>query len=224
MKYSVIVTGSTGMVGKGILIECLEHDAIERVLVVNRILLNLKHAKLKELIIPDFMNLKDVKSELEGYDACFFSLGISSIGISKKDYERTTFDLTTHFAKTFLSKNDNSVFTYVTGSGTNSFENGKAHWANVKGKTENFIINQPFRASYMFRPGYIHPYKGVGSKTVWVKLLYLFFGLIYQVLKFFPATATNSINMGKAMIYCLINGNNSNILNNNEINKLANKL
>ena len=167
------------------------------------------------------INLKNIEDDLKGYNACFFSLGVSSIGISKEDYEKITYELTMHFAKTFLDKNKDSIFTYVTGAGTDSTEKGKVHWARVKGKTENRILDMPFRAAYMFRPGYIHPYRGVGSKIIWVSLLYGIFGILYQILKFFPRTATNSINMGRAMIYCLNGEYKEKILNNKEINEVA---
>ncbi len=209
------------MVGKGVLLECLDHNWVEKVLVVNRSSINLTHPKLKELLVSDFMDLKNIEDDLKGYNACFFSLGVSSIGISKEDYEKITYELTMHFAKTFLDKNKDSIFTYVTGAGTDSTEKGKVHWARVKGKTENRILDMPFRAAYMFRPGYIHPYRGVGSKTIWVSLLYGIFGILYQILKFFPRTATNSINMGRAMIYCLNGEYKEKILNNKEINEVA---
>ena len=221
MKYNVVITGSTGMVGKGVLLECLDHKWVEKVLVVNRSSINLTHPKLRELLVSDFMDLKNIEDDLKGYDACFFSLGVSSIGISKEDYEKITYELTIHFAKTFLDKNKDSIFTYVTGAGTDSTEKGKVHWARVKGKTENRILDMPFRAAYMFRPGYIHPYRGVGSKIIWVSLLYGIFGILYQILKFFPRTATNSINMGRAMIYCLNGEYKEKILNNKEINEVA---
>ena len=221
MKYNVVITGSTGMVGKGVLLECLDHKWVEKVLVVNRSSINLTHPKLRELLVSDFMDLKNIEDDLKGYDACFFSLGVSSIGISKGDYEKITYELTIHFAKTFLDKNKDSIFTYVTGAGTDSTEKGKVHWARVKGKTENRILDMPFRAAYMFRPGYIHPYRGVGSKIIWVSLLYGIFGILYQILKFFPRTATNSINMGRAMIYCLNGDYKEKILNNKEINEVA---
>ena len=221
MKYNVVITGSTGMVGKGVLLECLDHKWVEKVLVVSRSSINLTHPKLRELLVSDFMDLKNIEDDLKGYDACFFSLGVSSIGISKGDYEKITYELTIHFAKTFLDKNKDSIFTYVTGAGTDSTEKGKVHWARVKGKTENRILDMPFRVAYMFRPGYIHPYLGVGSKTIWVSLLYGIFGILYQILKFFPRTATNSINMGRAMIYCLNGDYKEKILNNKEINEVA---
>ena len=221
MKYDVVITGSTGMVGKGVLLECLDHNWVEKVLVVNRSSINLTHPKLKELLVSDFMDLKNIEDDLKGYNACFFSLGVSSIGISKEDYTKITYELTMHFAKTFLDKNKDSIFTYVTEAGTDSTEKGKVHWARVKGKTENRILDMPFRAAYMFRPGYIHPYRGVGSKTIWVSLLYGIFGILYQILKFFPRTATNSINMGRAMIYCLNGEYKEKILNNKEINEVA---
>ena len=160
MKYNVVITGSTGMVGKGVLLECLDHKWVEKVLVVSRSSINLTHPKLRELLVSDFMDLKNIEDDLKGYDACFFSLGVSSIGISKGDYEKITYELTIHFAKTFLDKNKDSIFTYVTGAGTDSTEKGKVHWARVKGKTENRILDMynrnyecHFDLLYLYRRG-----------------------------------------------------------------------
>ena len=165
MKYKVVITGSTGMVGKGVLIECLESDLIEKVLVINRSSINMNHPKLTEIILEDFNNLDEIRDELVGYDGCFHSMGVSSLGVSKDVYENITYDVTIKLAKLFLEKNPNSTFTYVTGAGTDSTESGKIHWARIKGKTENELLRMPFKKSYMFRPGYIHPMKGVGSRT-----------------------------------------------------------
>ena len=224
MKYKVIITGSTGMVGRGVLLECLSSDLIEEALVINRKKIKINHSKLKEIILEDFNDIDKIGSRLKGYNACFFSMGISSIGKSKKAYKEVTHDLTIKFSEVFLKSNPNSIFTYVSGAGTDSTENGKTHWARVKGKTENTILKMPFKASYMFRPGYIHPYKGVGSKTLWVSILYIFSGIIYQVLKYFPSMATNSINVGKAMIFCLNGDYEKKILNNKEINEVSDLL
>ena len=120
MKYNVVITGSTGMVGKGVLLECLDHKWVEKVLVVNRSSLNLTHPKLRELLVSDFMDLKNIEDDLKGYDACFFSLGVSSIGISKGDYEKITYELTIHFAKTFLDRNkDSTKFSDIEQKGIN---------------------------------------------------------------------------------------------------------
>jgi hypothetical protein len=224
MQYKVKITGSTGMVGKGVLLECLDHKLIKEALVINRKTLNIDHPKLKEILLKDFNEIEKIGPHLEGYNACFFSMGISYIGILKDTYERVTHDLTIKFSKVFLKYNPNSIFTYVSGAGTDSSESGKIHWAKIKGKTENKILKMPFKASYMFRPGFIHPYRGVRSKTLWVNILYIFFGIIYQMLKYFPSTATISINVGKAMIYCLNGDYDKKILNNKEINEVSDLL
>lgn len=221
MKYKVIITGSTGMVGKGILIECLECDLIENVLVINRSSINMNHPKLTEIILEDFNNLEEIRDELVGYDGCFHSMGVSSLGVSKDVYENITYDVTIKLAKLFLEKNPNSTFTYVTGAGTDSTESGKIHWARIKGKTENELLRMPFKKSYMFRPRYIHPMKGVGSRTLWIQLLYKIIGVLYVFLKYFPSSATNTVNIGKAMICCLDRKLDIVILNNKDINEIA---
>ena len=221
MKYKVVITGSTGMVGKGVLIECLESDLIEKVLVINRSSINMNHPKLTEIILEDFNNLDEIRDELVGYDGCFHSMGVSSLGVSKDVYENITYDVTIKLAKLFLEKNPNSTFTYVTGEGTDSTESGKVHWARIKGKTENELLRMPFKKSYMFRPGYIHPMKGVGSRTLWIQLLYKIIGVLYVFLKYFPSSATNTVNIGKAMICCLDRKMDIVILNNKDINEIA---
>ena len=221
MKYKIIITGSTGMVVRGVLLECLDHEKIEKILIINRRSLKMEHPKLSEILLEDFHKIEVIESKLKGYDACFFCLGVSSIGISKSEYEKTTYDLTIHFSEVFLKRNSRSIFTYFSGAGTDSTEKGKVHWTKIKGKTENKISEMPFKVSYMFRPGYIHLYRGVAPKVLWMNILYLFFGMIYQVLKYFLGTATNSINVGRAMIPCLNGEYENNILNNKEINLLA---
>lgn len=218
---NVIITGSTGMVGKGVLLECLEDTRIDLVLIVNRSSINFTHPKLKELLISDFMELEQVKKQLTGFDACFFCAGTSAIGKSEEEYTKITFDITTHFASVFREVNPNSYFSYVTGVGTDSTEKGRSMWARVKGKTENTLINMGFKATYMFRPGYIQPMKGVKSKTFWYDSLYMIFKPIYYILKHFPSSATNSKNMGKAMINLICNDAPSQILHNKEINQTA---
>ena len=140
MKYKVIITGSTGMVGNGVLIECLESDLIEKVLVINRSSINMNHPKLTEIILEDFNNLEEIRDKLVGYDGCFHSMGVSSLGVSKDVYENITYDVTIKLAKLFLEKNPNSTFTYVTGAGTDSTESGKIHWARIKGKLKTSYL------------------------------------------------------------------------------------
>lgn len=221
MGYKVVITGTTGMVGKGVLLECIDHPSIENILIVNRSSVGITHPKVKEVLIEDFFELSSVSDELNGFDACFFCLGITSIGQSEASYTKTTYDLTLNFAETFIDQNVKSIFCYVSGTGTDSSEKGRTMWARVKGKTENRLLEMPFKRAYMFRPGYIQPLRGIKSKTQWYALLYLIFKPIYLILKHFPSTATNTTNMGLAMINSLEGKYAKSILENKEINELA---
>ena len=221
MGYKVLITGTTGMVGKGVLLECLDHRSIEHVLVVNRRPLGLKHAKLREVLVKDFFDLSHILEKLKGIDACFFCLGVTSLGQSETAYTRITYELTLYFAQAFLDQNPESVFCYVSGTGTDSSEKGRSMWARVKGKTENELLAMPFKKAYMFRPGYIQPLRGIKSKTSWYAALYMVFKPIYLILKHFPSTATNTTNMGLAMINSLKGHYSKTILENKDINELA---
>jgi hypothetical protein len=149
---NVIITGATGMVGEGVLLTCLEHPAIAQVLLVSRKQYGLQHPKLKECIVPDFLHLDDVRSQLTGYDACFFCAGISSAGMSEANYTHITYDITLHFAGVLASLNPQMVFCYVSGALTDSSEKGSIMWARVKGRTENALTRLGFRSVYNFRP------------------------------------------------------------------------
>src|SRR5947208_2007730 len=163
----VIVTGATGMVGEGVLLECLQNAKVSAVLMINRKHYELVHPKLKELIVPDFSQLHQFAEQINGYDACFFCAGISSVGMKEEKYKSITYDTTLSFAKTLLANNGNMVFTYVSGSGTDSSEKGRLMWARIKGKTENDLMKLPFRGEYNFRPGGMLPYPGQKN---WKKL------------------------------------------------------
>ena len=170
MKIKAIITGSTGMVGKGVLLECLESPHVESVLVINRHSVDLKHEKLKEIIHTDFQDLSAIEEQLTGYNTCYFCLGVSAAGMSEKDYSRITYDLTLNFAQTLLKLNPELTFCYISGAGTDSSEKGRMMWARVKGKTENALLALPFKAAYMLRPAFIQPMKdiinpGSGSYT-----------------------------------------------------------
>ena len=216
----VIITGTTGMVGRGVLIECLESPIIEEVLVINRNSLKLNHPKLKEIIHKDFFNFDSIQKELEGYDACFHCMGVSSIGMKEEEYHRFTYGMTEELAKTLFDINPQMIFNYVSGEGTDSSEKGKVMWARVKGKTENMILNMGFKDAYMFRLQVILPLKGVKSKTYWVNVFYKlmrpFFGLLVK-----RKNITTSVNVGKAMINSVLVGSSSKLLENEMVNKLA---
>ena len=210
------------MVGKGVLLECLDSPKVSKVLAIVRRSMNLENAKLKELVVEDFFNLDSVKTQLADYDACFFCLGISSMGQSEESYTIITNKLTMHFAETYLELNpDESVFCYVSGTGTDNSEKGRFMWARVKGKTENALLKLPFKSAYMFRPGYIQPMRGIKPKTKLSSAFYAVFRPIYVVLRYFPNTATNTTNLGKAMINVVDKKSEYQFLGNKEINAMA---
>jgi nucleoside-diphosphate-sugar epimerase len=156
----VIITGATGMVGEGVLFECLQNENVKEVLIISRKHYACDHSKLKELIVPDFFQLDQFADSIQGYDACFFCAGVSSVGMKEDKYTYITYDTTLSFAKTLLTYNPNMVFIYVSGSLTDSSEKGKLMWARVKGKTENDLNKLPFKTEYNFRPGVMLPFKG----------------------------------------------------------------
>ena len=221
MGYKIILTGATGMVGKGVLLECMDAPEIEQVLLVSRRTAGINHPKVREILVQDFFDLSAIEEDFKGYDACFFCLGITSIGETEASYRRITYDLSLNFARSFIKYNENSIFCYVSGTGTDSSEKGKIMWARIKGKTENALLKMPFKKAYMFRPGYIQPQKGIKSKTKWVQAMYTLFWPVYSILKHFPGTATNTTNMGLAMINSLTADYPKQVLGNKEINKLA---
>src|SRR6202012_2283675 len=157
MKVRAIITGATGMVGEGVLHECLISDEVEHVLVINRKPCGITHPKLEEVIHTDFFNLAPIEGKLQNYNACFFCLGVSSIGMKEDEYTKMTYTLTMHVATTLSRLNNNMVFCYVSGASTDSTEKGKSMWARVKGKTENDLMKLPFKAVYALRPGFIRP-------------------------------------------------------------------
>ena len=161
----VLVTGATGMVGQGVLLECLRDPRVERVLSLGRSPTGRTDPKLEELVQPDLTGLAQVEDRLRGYDACFFCLGVSSAGMSEVDYRKVTFDLTTSVAQTLVRLNPAMSFVYVSGAGTDSTEHGRAMWARVKGQTENALLRLPFRGAYMFRPGVIRSKDGIRSRS-----------------------------------------------------------
>src|SRR5471032_805043 len=159
MKIKAIVTGATGMVGEGVLLECLIHPEVEQILVVNRKPGGVLHPKLREIIHADFFDLAPIEPQLIGYNACFFCLGVSSVGMKQEEYKHLTNDLTLNVGKLLVRLNPEMTFCYVTGAGTDSSEQGRVAWARVKGATENALLRL-FKKSYMFRPGFMKPSPG----------------------------------------------------------------
>ena len=216
----VIITGTTGMVGKGVLLECLENSLISEVLVINRAPLNLKNAKLKEVILKDFSFLENIKDKLVGYDAMFHCMGVSAIRLSEEKYNQVTFEITKTLCDILYENNPLMVFNYVSGSGTDSSEKGKIMWARIKGKTENYILQKKFKNAYMFRPGIIIPEKGIKSRTKWYNMAYVVLNPFFGILKKSKNITTTS-KLGVAMINSLCKGYKITHLENKEINELA---
>src|SRR3984893_16155641 len=169
----VILFGATGMVGQGVMRECLLDADVETVLAVGRSPTGVQNAKLREIVHDNFLDFSAIESQLAGYDACFFCLGVSSVGMSEERYRHLTYDITLGAATTLSSLNRGRVCVYVTGQGTDSTEQGRLMWARVKGKTENDLLKLPFKAAYMFRPAGIQPLHGIRSRTAWVQAIYV---------------------------------------------------
>jgi uncharacterized protein YbjT (DUF2867 family) len=197
----VILFGATGMVGQGVLRECLLDPDVESVLAVGRSATGQANAKLREIVHADFLDFSAIESQLAGFDACFFCLGVSSLGMDEERYRHLTYDITMAAATTLARLNPGMVFTYVTGRGTDSTEKGPLMWARVKGKTENDLLKLPFKAAYMFRPAGIQPLHGVKSKTGWVQAIYVVSAPLLSLLtRVAPAYMTTSEQVGRAMI------------------------
>lgn len=221
-RMKVVVTGSTGMVGKGVLLECLDDDRIGEVLVINRSSLGMQHPKLKEVLLKNFADPTPIKDELKGYDAVYFCLGVSAGGMSESDYAQITYDYTLAFANMFKEVNPNGTFIYVSGTGTDSSEKGRMMWARVKGKTENDILKLGFKQVFMFRPGVIRPMRGIASRTPLYNTAYVIIKPLWPLLTALLGNSiTDTTKIGKAMINVTINGSDKQHFENVEINKLA---
>ena len=210
------------MVGQGALRECLDHADVTSVLVVGRSSSGIKHEKAREVIHDDFLDYSGIEDALRGYDACFFCLGVSAAGMSEQDYHRVTYEFTLRAAETLAKLNPDMTFCYVSGTGTDSTERDRSMWARVKGKTENHLMRLPFKAAFMFRPGYIQPLKGIKSKTRLYRLSYAVVGPFYPVLKtLFPHFVTTTEKLGLAMIRVAGTGYPRQVLENRDINALV---
>ncbi|HEV2483365.1 MAG TPA: epimerase [Puia sp.] len=249
----VIITGTTGMVGEGVLHECLRHPAVEAVLILNRKPLGLTHPKLREIVHPDFYNLAPVESQLTGYNACFFCLGVSSVGMPAEEYYKVTYTLTMHVAQTLSRLNPlpaptgppaaspsgnpanranpanpaasaqaatpgNMIFAYVSGAGTDSTEKGRSRWARVKGKTENDLMQLPFRRVYAFRPGFIKPIKGLSNAHAFYKYVNWLFPLGRAL---YPGGFATLSEVGLAMIHLALHCDGDAIVSGKDIIRYA---
>jgi uncharacterized protein YbjT (DUF2867 family) len=215
----VVLFGATGMVGQGVLRECLLDPDVESVLSVGRTATGQPHVKLRELVHRDFLDFSPIESELSGFEACFFCLGVSSAGMKEEDYRRITYDFTMAAARRLARLNPDMTFVYVSGMGTDSSERGRTMWAKVKGKTENELLGLPFKAAYMFRPGLIVPLHGIKSKTRLYRAFYAAMGPLLPLLNAaFPKYVTTTEQVGRAMIKVARQGATKSVLQNSDIN------
>ena len=218
---NVLILGATGMVGQGVLRECLLDRRVDRVLVVGRSSLGRQHPKLREIVVQNLFDLSALGADLATVDACFFCLGVSSAGMSEERYTRVTYDLTMAVAETLARLNPAMTFIYVSGMGTDSTERGRSMWARVKGRTENALLRLPFRAAYMFRPAAIIPLHGIRSRTRWYRLLYAATKPLWPVLRrLAPRYVTTTERVGQAMINVAAGGAPMRIIENPDINRL----
>jgi uncharacterized protein YbjT (DUF2867 family) len=217
----VILFGATGMVGQGVLRECLLDADVETVLAVGRGPTGVQNAKLREIVHDNFLDFSVILSQFAGYDACFFCLGVSSVGMSEERYRHLTYDITLAAATTLSKLNPGMVFVYVTGQGTDSTEQGRLMWARVKGKTENDLLKLPFKAAYMFRPAGIQPLHGVRSRTAWVQAIYVVASpLLTWLDRVAPKYMTTTEQVGRAMIKVARDGYPKPVLESEDINAI----
>jgi uncharacterized protein YbjT (DUF2867 family) len=216
----VLLFGATGMVGQGVLRECLLDPDVESVVSIGRGSAGLQDPKLRELLHNNFLDFSAIEDQLSGFDACFFCLGVSSVGLNEEQYERITYGFTLAAARVLARLNPNMTFIYVSGMGTDSSEHGRSMWARVKGKTENELLRLPFRAAYMFRPGVIVPLHGVKSKTKLDSVFYVLLGPLLPMLNaLFPKYVTTTEQIGRAMLKVVKHGWPKPVLETADINK-----
>jgi uncharacterized protein YbjT (DUF2867 family) len=217
-KVRVIITGATGMVGEGVLHECLLNPEVESVLVINRRPCGVSDPRLKEIIHGDFFDLSAIESQLTGYNACFFCLGVSSIGMKEPEYTKISYTLTMNVAQTLSRLNPGMTFCYVSGAGTDSTEKGTLMWARVKGKTENDLARLPFKATYAFRPAFILPTKGLKNALSFYKYINWLYPIVHPL---FPNSFGTLREVGQAMINCVLFTPDRKILYTRDIAELA---
>jgi uncharacterized protein YbjT (DUF2867 family) len=218
----VILFGATGMVGQGVLRECLLDAEVEKVLAVGRSSTGQTHPKLEEITHQDGFDYAPIEGRLAGYDACFFCLGVSSAGMNEADYRRITFDITLAAAHVLVEKNPGMTFVYVSGAGTDDTGERGSMWARVKGQTENALLAMPFKRAFMFRPGFIQPMHGIRSKTALYRVAYAVGAPLYPLLKAVaPKFVTTTENVGRAMLAVVKRGHAGKRLENGDINALA---
>ncbi|RCW42452.1 epimerase [Paenibacillus prosopidis] len=216
----VIIFGATGMVGQSALRECLLDDKVQEILIIGRKRAVTEHKKIKQIELENVADLSSIEHDITGFDACFFSLGVSSAGMKEEEYTKITYDITLSVAKKLSGLNPQMTFIYVSGRGTDSSEKGRSMWARVKGKTENDLLRLPFKAAYMFRPGLIIPLNDVKSKTKLYQLVYDTLKPVYPLLKKLNGVITSE-QVGKAMIHVASNGYSDPLIESQEIKKIS---
>ncbi len=209
MKIKAIITGVTGMVGEGVLHECLQNDLVEQVLILGRRPYGMTHPKLKEIVHGDLYDLSAVEEQLKGYNTCFFCLGTTSVGKSEEEFTKVTYTLTMHVATTLSRQNPDMTFCYISGSGTDSSEKGRVMWARVKGKTENDLMKLPFKQVYNFRPGYMQPTKGLKNTLPYYKYVSWLYPFLRLVM---PNFVTTLRELALAMIHAAAQGYSKSVL------------
>jgi uncharacterized protein YbjT (DUF2867 family) len=219
---NVVIFGATGMVGAGVLLECFADPRVTSILVITRSPTGRTHSKLREVLHADFFNYDTLRDDFAACDACFFCLGVTSIGMNEAQYTRVTYDLTLAAAQTMVQANPQMTYCFVSGVGTDSTERGRTMWARVKGKTENALLALGFKAAYMFRPGYIQPIGDVQSKTGWVQTAYDIARPLYPLMnRLLPNNSTTTSNLGRAMIQVAAAGYSKQVLYSSDFNTLA---
>jgi uncharacterized protein YbjT (DUF2867 family) len=204
---NVVIFGASGMVGQGVLLECLRDTGVEQLLIIGRSSAGRQHAKLREVIVKDLFDVASYAEELTGLDACFFCLGVSSAGMTEAAYRNLIYDLTVSVAQEIAARNHALCFVYISGAGTDSTEHGRTMWARVKGATENALLRMPFRSAFMFRPGVIQPLDGIRSKTRAYRLLYVVAAPVLPLLRrAFPNSILTTREIGQAMLAVARNG------------------
>lgn len=218
---NVLITGATGMIGKGVLLECMDNESIGTIVLLNRNPIDLKSEKIKEIILKDFTQIHTIKKDFGNIDACFHCMGVSAMGMNESVYSKLTFDVTKSLADVCYDLNPNMTFNYVSGTGTDSSEKGRVMWSRVKGQAENYVLAKGFGKAYMFRPGFIIPEKGITSRTKAYNIIYMvmkpFFGLLRKM-----KSITTTTRIGQVMIATISVKLQEAYLENPDINRLAN--
>lgn len=220
-KLNVIITGATGMIGEGVLHECLKHSHIEKVLVITRRPTGYSDPKLQEIVHDDFMDLTSISDQLSGYNACYYCIGVTSVGKSEEEYTRQTYSMTMNLARPLSVLNPEMTFCFISGAGTDSTGTSRSMWARVKGKTENELMKLPFGAVYCFRPGAIEPFLPLRPTQTYFKT-YRYFSWLMSVMKFVsPGMVITLKDLAASMIHASLTGYPKNVLEMKDMKILA---